>query len=51
MLDNRTEAVGSSAQEFFKATDLLLPSGLLGTVQILPADLIESPIPPSKNSN
>jgi hypothetical protein len=26
-----------------KATDPLLPSGLLGPVQILPAELIESP--------
>jgi hypothetical protein len=34
-----------------KATDPLLPSGLLGPVQILPAELIESPIPPPKNSN
>ena len=37
--------------EFFKATDPLLPSGLLGPVQILPAELIEYPSPLSKNNN
>ena len=38
-----SKAVCRSVQEFFKATDPLLPSGLLGPVQILPAELIESP--------